>query len=214
MGHFLAVSAFKNQTVEVVASSIAAYAGEYGVTCDLNPDSNYNSKTDATIFAPDNGWTIVLWPEYFNIHNIEVCRELSLRMHCIVSTIHVYADDYWTHVLFDQGRLLDRFASMPNCFADDAKAPGLRQRWAGNADVISQALSLSASQISPYLVTIGDTEMGKAFPEDEHELTNFWVFTDFWAKIKIHYPEDMGRYALRLRLDKNFGGKLPIGDEL
>ena len=213
MGYFLAVSAFKNQPVEAVAKCTASYTGKHGVGCKPKSDgqTNLNPKTDAAIYAPANGWTVVLWPAYFNIHDIEACRALSEQMQAVVATVHVYDDAYWTNVLFDQGRRLDQFASIPNYFEG---GPEIAQRWGGDASVVARAMSVPEAQIAPYFAKIGEADLGKAFVDDEFELSNFWVFTDFWRRIGIRYPADVSKCALQLRLDKGFGQKLPTSGEL
>jgi hypothetical protein len=52
------------------------------------------------------------------------------------------------------------------------------------------------AHIAPYFATVGENHMGKAFADDEFELSNFWVFTDFWRRVGISYPADVSKTAL------------------
>ncbi len=225
MGGFLASSAVRDRPVKKVASQIQSCVSKHGVACKPVTSGPVVDATDVRIFAPTNSWTVVLWPEYFNIHDIEVCKELSAALRTTISTVHVYDGDYWTHVLLRDGEALDHFASMPNYFdeedgedGDEAEPHGAARarKWAGDASVVAKALSLpSPDAITPYFVSVDeDTDDEKAFPEDEFELSDFWVFTDFWRKTGVAYPPDVAAYGARLRLGKNFAQKLPTSNEL
>jgi hypothetical protein len=50
----------------------------------------------------------------------------------------------------------------------------------------------------------------KAYPTDEFDLEDFWVFTDFWRKLGIVYPDPPDEnIRCVLQLDPRFGKKLP-----
>jgi hypothetical protein len=55
--------------------------------------------------------------------------------------------------------------------------------------------------------------VGKAFPDDEYDHDNPWVFTDFWRRGGISYPADTSAAVHALRLAPGWLGKLPTGDE-
>jgi hypothetical protein len=218
MAHFLAVSAFRDQSVESVASHTVSYASTYDVACMTAGQGQPNEKMDAIIFAPQNRWTVVLWPVYFNIHDIELCRTLSGGMSSLISTVHVYHDEYWVNAVFDKGTTISLFASDPGHFAQsDEEIERLKVAWSGDANALSQAVSVPREAIEPYFVHL-DTENpnqpAKAFPGDVFELWNFWVFTDFWCRHGIHYPNNMANYQERLRFPSRFDRKLPSSDEL
>ncbi len=217
MGNFLAVSAFRDQSVESVVSNTISYAAKYGTTCKPMGPGKVDERTDAIIFAPQKRWTLVLWPQYFNVHDIELCRILSADMPSLVSTVHVYDDDYWVNAIFDKGVTVSLFASVPGYFAEtEEDLEKLKAKWSGDANSISQALSAPREAIAPYLVHLdaeNPNDPGKVFPDDEFELQNFWVFTDLWRRLGITYPADMTNYAERLQLPKDFGRKLPFSDQ-
>ena len=238
MGYFLAVSAFQDSTVEKLAQAIQQYAAEFGVACQIfDPPQNESSpKTDTTVFSPTNGWTIVLWPEYFNIHDFPICEVLSDRLSTLVSTIHVYDGDYWAHGLFEKGQLIDQFCSQPGYFAENLEiAEQMKARWQGNPEAVASRFKVPVDVVRGYLVHFSPSEENvpqprsllsflkrrkprvsdhKVKPDDEFELDNFWVFTDFWKRLGIHYPDDMTGWARLLRLASDFTNHLPYLDEL
>jgi len=100
-----------------------------------------------------------------------------------------------------------------------------REEWRGNPEVIAAHFGVSAHVIRPYLAYQDDMprqrtqsrfqeglqwlgvtkwkpsyETIKAFPEDEHDLGDTWVFIDFWRRLGIVYPEDAGSSDKRLRI--------------
>jgi hypothetical protein len=240
MGHFLAVSAFAGRPPDEVARHVVEYASRYGVSCVPTDEQEIDEHHDALVFASARGWTVVLWPAYFNIHDMAACRELSLRMSTLVSTVHVYDDDYWAHLLVRNGEVLDRFASLPGYFAKTpAEKEELRRKWRGDAAAMAQPFGVAADTLRPYLVDLdtrprpaparglkrvlrwaGGTRQvepeaapDKAYPDDEFALDNFWVFVDFWRRSGIEYPRDMRKFTAHLRFEAEYQEKLPTGDE-
>jgi hypothetical protein len=224
MGYFLAVSAFRDvepqRMVEQIidwarSSRVGARVVKAGLLGIGRPPA-FDDKVDTCVFSPVNGWTVVLWPDYFNIHDVPACQQLSRSLHSVVSTIHVYDSDYWAHTLLRDGEVLDRFASVPGYFVEDLQnLAGMAEAWKGNPEVIGSTLGVAANTIAPYLVhlTRDGSVMGKVREGDEFEIGSFWVFVDFWRRVGIQYPADLERYELRVRFDKEFAKRLPtIGD--
>lgn len=135
----------------------------------------------------------------------------------LVCTVHVYDEDYWVNAIFEKGTSVSLFASEPSYFSESEEdAAKLKAKWSGDANAVSQLLSVPQEAISPYFVHLdaeNPNQPGKAFPDDEFELSNFWVFTDFWRQLGITYPADVTNYQERLRLPKGFGRKLPFSDQ-
>lgn len=52
----------------------------------------------------------------------------------------------------------------------------------------------------------------KAYPSDEFAVDNIWVFVDFWAKLGIRYSEAEENIYSVMRIEREFGKKLPIQD--
>jgi len=238
MGYFLAVSAFQGSSVDQLAQAIQRYTAKFGVACEtFSPDQLVPSpRTDATVFAPIDEWTIVLWPEYFNTHDFPMCEALSERLSTLVSTVHVYDGDYWAHGLFEQGCLLDQFCSQPDYFAEDSETANLMKvKWQGDPETIASRFQIPVDAICGYLSHLPLPEDRvpqsrplfsflkrrkpsvfdrKVKPDDDFGLDNFWVFTDFWRSLGIHYPDDMTKWAKRLRFANDFTKHLPYLDEL
>lgn len=221
MGLFLAVSAFRHQPVAGLAEAAAFYAATHGVECRAvapgDPHTADESRHDAFFFAPVDGWTVALWPGYFNIHDIELCRHLSRKLKTVASTVHVYDGDYWAHVLFDAGNVVDRYASVPDYFAEsEVDKTEMRAIWAGNAGAIAAVVGVTAESLVPYLVLhTPDIENRpiRACDGDRFELADLWVFTDFWRRLGIQYPDDVTSFAARLRFSDDYREKLPVSDD-
>ncbi len=60
MGYFLAVSAFRDQSVESVALHITLYTSRHGAACKPVGPGKPDEHVDVIIFAPQNQWTLVL----------------------------------------------------------------------------------------------------------------------------------------------------------
>ncbi len=217
MGHFLAVSAFRDQNVQSVSEAVIAYSNHFDCECDLLTADEPNDACDALVFPPDNGWTVILWPSYFNIYDIELCRDVSSTLAAIVSTVHVYDGDYWAHALIESGTVRDVFASMPYYFAESPEdAARLTAQWSGNANVFGDVLGVSPDSIAPYFVHLpedGSPLDRIAFSDDEFPLDDIWVFTDFWRRIGVSYPDPPTNFARILRFNRRFDRKLPSSNE-
>ena len=75
------------------------------------------SPATIDVFEPLDGWTGVLWPEYFNLYDVAICRALSERLDTVVSAVGLAGNDGWSHHLLRAGTVLDRFASYPLALA-------------------------------------------------------------------------------------------------
>lgn len=229
MGYFLAASAIRNSSVVDVANAIVEFTSRHDVQSSIlaTAQGEYTPSSDALVFDPADDWTVVLWPEYFSIHDFAASLEMSQGLQTIICSAHVYDSDYWAHGLFERGAWLDRFCSIPDYFADsDADADQLAAEWRGDPVAFAGRFQVTAEMIAPYfsqfrarphdsnirLLRI-DTPTGKVAADDEFEIENFWVFTDFWRKLGIEYPQDVSRWSSCIRLGRNFTRRLPsLGD--
>jgi hypothetical protein len=238
MGNFLAVSAFKQDDVVEVREAITEYCKAYGVSCRLRQNAVAPSeRCDVAIYAPVAGWVRVLWPVYFNIHDFSLCQKLSSQNGWEISTIHVYDDDFWEHLFVNKGQVLHKFSSWPDYFAENPEqAAKAKAEWKGDPGALAAHFGLPQEAISRYLVHMPITAPSsqaeppkralfslfrkkasqapsqpvKAYYDDAFELENFWVFTDFWQRLHIKYPEPVDQgIAEIVNLDANFGRKLP-----
>ena len=76
---------------------------------------------------------------------------------------------------------------------------------------LAATFRISPDVIRPYLAdadALPDPE-GKAYPDDEFPVGDFWVFTDFWRRLGITYPTPGQNLAAILRLGTNVQKKLP-----
>lgn len=214
MGHFLAVTAFKTEESDSVAESINEYSQEFGVKSQIL-DSLKEPKEDrhALIYSPVNGWCVVLWPNYFNLHDVPVAKAISERLSTTVSTVNVYDGNYWCHVFFNNGIQLDNYCSMPTYWSeteDDAKQKITQYK--GHPKAIANQLGIDLTIISGYYTPIlEEKNYAKVSPNDEFALDDFWVFTDYWTKLGIQYPKDMLSFKKAINLTKFFSKRLPEG---
>jgi hypothetical protein len=232
MGEYLATSAFRHRSVSEVVQGIGALVSRFDLEVEILADRRErgeeeeatSDETSTLVTAPRNGWTVVLWPEAF-VADEPFYRDLSAITKALLSTVQVYDGGSWDHWLFNNGKVLDLFASDPTVHpATPQEAEPLRQQMRGDAEVIAAQVGISPDAIRPYLEYRPDTprrrttrglkallqwlgwtsqehyyETIKAFPEDEFDLGNPWVFVDFWRRLGIAYPEDADPSDRRVR---------------
>ncbi len=236
MGHFLAVSAVRTEDADLVCQAITDYCVGHGCSCDSrDPAGALDERTDLSIHGAANGWVRVLWPSYFNIHDFALCRAISAEKRLTVSTVHVYDGDFWEHLFLDCGRIVHKFSSWPDYFAESPEdAARANAEWTGDPTALAEFAGIPAESISRYLVHVpvgppaegvklgsaviflgdeseaAEPEPIKAYEGDRFDLENFWVFTDFWRKLGIRYPDPPSEGIVRvLRLSKRLADKLP-----
>jgi len=225
LGYFLAVTAFQTDSVETVTEAISKYVKNRDVSIEvLKNAADIDEATDATVYLPQNGWCIVLWPSYFNIHDFAFVREVSgielaagssaalslSQSFSTISTIHVYDGDFWEHLFCANKEELHLFCSVPDYWGDE-ESEGAQQEYKIDPEKMCKHLNVDPGAIKPYLVNAGQLEgEEKAFEQDEFELGDFWVFTDFWRRLGITYPDPPDEnVAAVLRLASDFSSKLP-----
>ncbi len=206
MGYFLTVSAIRLVAVEDAEREIRKYMGAHGVSVDaIAMSAKFDESRDLLFYPKSSMWTIQLWPDHFTSFDVPVCCAVSKALDTIVSLIHTYDGDYWAHFLISKGRVVDRFASIPNYFDSSPKmAEQLQARWKGNPSEISRLTGAASQSIEPYFRHLGTSE-------DSHSdrLDDIWVFTEFWHQLGISYPENILLFERRLRLGRDFDMKLP-----
>jgi len=224
VGEFVAVSAFRTDD----ADRVLAAAGRFFST-NMWPAVRVEGAQEVTdddvlVFAPVNGWTVVVWPGYFT--ELAAAEFISRDLSVLTSTVRIHDGDYWSHSLLRNGVMLDRFATMPDYFTDDpAEIARLTAKYAGRPAAIAEAVGCPVDQVAPYLMQVDledgedeegyyveEPELGRAFPDDEFELDSPWVFVDFWRRLGPRYPANLSAYRGRLRLAAGWLDKLPGGD--
>ncbi len=71
----------------------------------------------------------------------------------------------------------------------------LREQWRGNPEAVAAAFGVSVESLRPYYAYLGHQDAaGKAFPEDQAPLEDFWVFVDFWKRLGINVSGRSGGF--------------------
>ncbi len=212
MGLFLAVSAFRHCNSKEVAQACRDFFLSHAVTVEAHPlNDPVDHLTDVVIFAPAGGWLVVLWPEYFGVNVGAAARDMAVTHDWLVSTVKVYDGDYWEHLAYRGHEELHSYCSWPNYW--DEEDPGAD--WKNDPAALASALGVPSDSLRPYLIDAGkfrdETSPRKAQPEDEYDLSNIWVFIDFWKRLGIAYPEPGKDIAQILRITtEGFMDKLPV----
>lgn len=214
MGYFLAVTAFHTGDVDAVSKSVIEYAQEYKVPASVvDKATQPNEKRNGLVFKSGKDWVIVLWPEYFNIHDAPLAQWVSKNKDMLVSTIGVYDGDYWCHGMYKSGEKIDSFCSIPTYWSNSKEqAKSDSERLKGNPKRVAKEFSIEPAKIEGYYTHL---ELGKDYSkvhqDDEFKVNNFWVFTDFWDELGINYPEDVSGFEIMLDLTDKYGENLPPG---
>jgi hypothetical protein len=199
MGLFLALTALPVEDVDAIADAIVRYAGKHNVSTSMITAEEARQVIAAAVYAPRNGWSVVIWPTRFT-GLPAVSRWLSQELDVPASAVSVYDGDLWMHVAFRRGEDADQFASVPDYFtADRREGAKLSRQWSGNPVALAELFAVSVDVVTPYLAhpfsggLVGLLNLlaprRKAFPDDEFELTDVWVFVDLWRRFGIAYPE-------------------------
>jgi hypothetical protein len=210
MGTFLAATAIRDEP-GAVASAVEAFLADHSAAV---ADESPALAEAASVYATGNDWSVVIWPTFFNVYDEPAAGRLSESCDTLVSTVHTFGDDYWTHVLYDRGTQVDVFCSKPTYHLDgDANEKPLREALAGHPDLVAKAFGVEADRVAAYLkhTDIDRPPAGSAADGDEHDLADANVFTDFWRTLGITYPGDEGHPAARVPLATGWQGLLPVG---
>ena len=215
MGYFFAVTAFKMDSVAEVTRTVTNYMNSHSVSCESIPvHSELNHRRDAQIYAPVAGWTVILWPEHFSLHDFPLTRTLAASHRWLISTVHVYDSEYWEHLCCSGDAELHAFCSRPGFWKEES--PDDFRRISGyktEPSRLASSLGISPQIIQPYIVDVDSlpTPEVKAHLSDGFALGDFWVFVDFWRHLGIIYPTPPQNLAAVLRLGLNVGKNLPMG---
>ena len=226
MSNFLAVSAFRTDDINRVMTAITEYCSEYGVVVVSVTGVETDPARDAQVYSAENGWICCLWPNYFNLYDFPLCTEIAKRLSIDISTVRVYEGDLWEHLFLSGDKRLHYFCSFPTYFEPeetecfDSSVPR-------DPVALCSHLGVAHDQVALYLQTFplpeenaqnsNDSSLHglsqtnrKAYAEDSFDIDNFWVFTDFWRKLGIVYPDPIDSYVAVLRFEDSFEGKLPM----
>ncbi len=229
LGAFVHTTAFRTADVAALSAAICRYAEAHGVvTTEVPVSDEFASNT--LLFQPQNGWTVVFWPDYFLGHDVAAALALSRELHVVASVVFVEDGRYWAHVLVENGAVVDRFCPHPGRVAQIAPAA----EWCGEAALQAQKFGVPVADLAPYLRDLDAAAeaakppkpgffarffapepppfaAGPAFPDDEYDLDDYDVFVDFWRRAGIHWPADMelATPAYSWRFADDYAEKLP-----
>jgi hypothetical protein len=211
MGHFLATTAFRTNSVDETVKAITENLTSHDVKHQMKEEAwPLSEEIDAMVFAPLNQWVVVLWPNYFNVHDFQMVASIGSSRDWLISSVHVYDGDYWEHLAVRGADRLHEYCSRPTYWSD---APEEMERVAAfdsDPTRFSAALELPGNTLQSYLVDAATVaESAKAYPDDQFDLADFWVFTDFWRRMGITYPDPPINPAAVIRLSKWFAKRLP-----
>jgi hypothetical protein len=190
MGLFLAMSGVNEATIPAVEAALTAYASEKGLT--FKPASSGNPEDVLRMAESGNRCTIIYPGDFVEWDGVSAF--LSLKLQTSVMSLHIHDGDLWMYTMFDKGKKVDQFNSIPDYWGelseDEAK------QWKGNAVAVAEHWpSLRAESIERYLVTwdLDDDDPGKAYPDDEFAYGTDWQVVDFMRKLGLTYPGSAGR---------------------
>jgi hypothetical protein len=187
-----------------------------------------------TVFAPVDGWTTVLWPEYFNSHDVVACQDLSDVLDTVVSTVSVAGSAGWIHALLDSGTVTDTFASYPRALAwEESEVESVARAWAGDPARVASVLGVPVASVAPHFRQAVADEADEVEGEDlerrgrlriwwprstphdgakqtpERDPADPWGFVQFWRDVGITYPVGRVPVQQRLLLDQDWQARVP-----
>ena len=178
MGVFLTVTAVRDATAEEVAAVVESWCSDHFIVCSDATGRDVPDANSIGIFAPVDGWTIVLWPGYF-VPFAEVAEHLSAALATVASGVDVYDSDCWEQVLCDRGRVVDRYATDPRFLTSQPESLDVvAARWRGDPDAVAALLGCSARDVARH------------YRRNRRDRTfDDWGFVALWADQGITYPD-------------------------
>ncbi len=213
----MAAAALRAGDVDEVVAAVVRYASRHQVPAEVIDPVEADGKSSTDLWLPRDGWIVTIWPTWFTGLGA-VAKWLSGEFGTLVSTVDVYDGDFWNHVLWRDGKELDRFSSWPDHFTNDrSEAKRLKQDWTGRPHLLAETFGVPESSITPYLIPPYSSGIfgwwmrsRKPFPDDAVELADIWIFIDFWRRLGIPYPGD-GPADRAVRFTGPGPGGLPVG---
>lgn len=195
MGIFLNLASLYKVDKEKLKTEVENFFKNSGVKAKHTnkKKDDINEHQDIVMYTDNESkWTVLFYTQGA-VYGTRLSGFLSDKLNCLVSHIRVYDGDYWAHFYFKDGNVLDMFASIPDYFEQDqAQIERLKNKYKANPSKIAVFYpgALDPADIEKYFEHIDlNKSYSKAYSSDEHNLDDFWVFTDFWKKLGIVYPE-------------------------
>lgn len=117
---------------------------------------------------------------------------LSEAVNCPVMGLYIYDGDFWGYDLWQRGRQLDQFASLPGYFDEDSPPNML-----GNAQVVAHTFGVEPERVERYLVPWDEETMDGdiyAYDEDKTVVGDSWQMADLMNALGFDfdrfYPQD------------------------
>jgi hypothetical protein len=211
MGYFLAVTAFRTNSPTDVVAAITDYLTTYKVSQESVLSGPPDHDRDLQIYDSVNGWTVVIWPEGFNLYDFPLAIAIGEARGWLVSAIHVNDSEYWEHLAVEGALKLHEYCSRPQFWAEESPSDYDRMMaYDSNVSRLAMACSVPSELLTPYMID-ADTVAAdsKGHSDDQFTLDDFWVFTDFWNSIGITYPSPGENLASVIRLWRFFANRLP-----
>lgn len=107
----------------------------------------------------------------------------------------IYDGDAWGYQYYDSGQLIGKFVSCPSMYPDTQDTPAeiIQREWNGAISEICLRMNIQHTEndIRRYIRHLEDKDisLGKAHPDDGHELEDPWVVADFMRRLGIMYPK-------------------------
>jgi hypothetical protein len=202
VGLFLATTALRDVTVRELVPEIEAWFHDHFIVCTQVSGGEPLSAMDClNVYEPHNGWTTVVWPRFFGEHHSEVAGHLSRRLRTVVSSINVYDSDTWQHVVYDNGELVDEYATDPSYLVSSLDDPrAVERRWRGNPEAVASHVGSSAREIARHYRR---NRLSRSFDD--------WNFVELWADFGILYPVGKLPVAATLSLPDGWDRALRLG---
>lgn len=110
---------------------------------------------------------------------------LSKRVNCPVLLGYIYDDDFWGYELWERGKLLDQFASLPGCFDED-NPPNKP----GDAELVARCFGMEPERIRRYLLPWPELEPDEfAYDGDQAAAGDSWQLADFLEALGFDYDK-------------------------
>lgn len=111
---------------------------------------------------------------------LDYAEPLSRVLSRPVLLTYIYDDDFWGYELWQKGKELDRFASLPDYFGKGEAKPG-------DAGLVARLFGADPERIAPYLLPWKEGAEGYACEGDEFTIGDSWQMADFLDALGFDY---------------------------
>ncbi len=136
----------------------------------------------------NNGITITF---HKGIPSPEFLAAFSLKTDSPLLFLYIYVGDYWGYTLYDKGKEIDDFSTMPDYFI---RSYDKIQNSAEHAARIAECFGVNKDAIKNYLIAWTDERMyneeAKAYFDDRTSYGDCWQMTDFMEKLGFPYYDE------------------------